>query len=146
MVALHVYILLHVLLHVLRSAYQIRCTFKAHFLYYLLQFFLVFSSAFIETNQINEGNSEAEQTQPHPEKRVSYDCDDNQVDEPEGCSYKVGYPEKTVVDIIDFNIGVCWLKNPLLLLWILIEFYPPPQPCKLLAVDVLIDPEIDWYE
>ena len=101
------------------------------------------ASAFVKAGKIYKSHAKAIQAQTNPEKRVRYDGNHNEINEPKGCSGKIGDPKEGTVDVVDFDIGICRLKDPMLLIGGLIKLDPPPQSCKLFAMNVFIDPEID---
>jgi hypothetical protein len=72
-----------------------------------LQLFLVLPSTLVKADQIYEGNSEAKHAQTDPKKGVRYYADYDEIDQPEGGSNQVGDPEELVVNVIDFDVGVC---------------------------------------
>ena len=104
------------------------------------------ASAFVKTSQIYKSHSKAIQTQTDPEKGVRNDGDNDKIDEPESGSGKIGDPKEGTVDVVDFDVGICWLKDPVLLIGSLIKLDPPPESCKLFTMNVFIDPEIDRNE
>ena len=106
----------------------------------------MFSTAFVKTYEVYEVGSEAKKTQADPEERIRDNENDNEVDEPEERRAEICYPEKAIVYVVNVDIGVSGLEDPLFFLWNLIKFDPPPQPCKLFAEDIFIDPEIDGNE
>ena len=99
--------------------------------------------AFVKASQVDEGDSKGKQAEAGPEKGIRYYGDYYQIYKPKGCGCDIGDPEKSAVDVIDFYVWVCWLKDPFLLPRILIQLNPPSQSSKLFAVDIFIDPEIN---
>lgn len=76
----------------------------------------MFSSAFVKTNQVYQIGSEAKEAETDPKEGVGGDEDDYEVYEPEKGGKEVGDPEEAIIEVMNFDIGVCGLKNPLFFL------------------------------
>ncbi len=76
----------------------------------------MFSATFVKTNYVYQIGSEAKEAETYPKEGVSGDEDYYEVYEPEKRGTEVGDPEEAIIEVMNFDIRVCGLKNPLFFL------------------------------